>query len=426
MSIDRLERRLPDVLTELSLPRTPDYIDSLLSRTERMPQRPGWSFPERWIPMSTVSSTLSSGRPIAFRPLIVLAIVAALAAAALLVVVGSQRQLPPPFGLARNGLISTNNTDGDIVLLDPATNEVRTVVQGPNLCCSAFSPTGRYLDYLRVDPDDPEGDPLALVIANLDGSTVSEVPGGALVGLHYGEWSPAGDKELLTLASSAILVDVATGHVTPVAAPGRVMRASWIGTSGDILVSQQISATPEGFQTLRVTRVPASGAEPVVVTTIENVVDAPLVSPDGSRFLYFIWGPEERLQGRVHVYDMVAGTDIAITSEAADDVPHNVENPHWSPDGRFVASIWLFAGYDQVGITAADGPNVGSTVYVGPKVDENAGVNEINFRFSPDGRSLLAWYEGVDDAWLLPIDGSAGRQVPWQLDPEWGWQRLAP
>jgi len=31
MSIDRLERRLPEVMTELALPRIPDYVDELLS-----------------------------------------------------------------------------------------------------------------------------------------------------------------------------------------------------------------------------------------------------------------------------------------------------------------------------------------------------------------------------------------------------------
>src|SRR6185503_1607697 len=62
MSIDRLERRLPEVLTELSLPVMPDYVDNLLSRTERMSQRPGWSFPERWFPVRTIPAGLSLRR----------------------------------------------------------------------------------------------------------------------------------------------------------------------------------------------------------------------------------------------------------------------------------------------------------------------------------------------------------------------------
>src|SRR6185503_3839333 len=102
MSIDRLERRLPEVLTELSLPRVPDYVDDLLSRTERMPQRPGWTFPERWFPVSAITSALQARRPLSLRPLIILAIVAALIVASLVWYVGSQRRPAPLTGLARN------------------------------------------------------------------------------------------------------------------------------------------------------------------------------------------------------------------------------------------------------------------------------------------------------------------------------------
>ena len=96
MSMDRLERRLPEVLTELSLPAMPDYVDSLLSRTERTPQRPGWTFPERWFPVSTITAAFAPKRSIPLRPLIVLALLAALVAGALAFYVGSHQRQPAP------------------------------------------------------------------------------------------------------------------------------------------------------------------------------------------------------------------------------------------------------------------------------------------------------------------------------------------
>ena len=423
MSIDRLERRLPEVLTDLSLPVMPDYIDTLLSRTERMPQRPGWTFPERWFPVSTITSALAPRRPISLRPLIVLAVVAALIAGALAIYVGSQQQLPPPFGLARNGLITTASAAGDIVLLDPKDGSTRTIVAGPNLCCSAFSPNGRYVDYLRLPPGQPDGEPTALVIADMHGATIAEVPGSNLVGLSHGEWAPTSDKELLTTAEGGIIVEVPSGNVTSVNAPGRIMQASWIGVTGDILLTYLVNVDNGpgySYQTLRVARLEAGETAPTTVTEIQYAVGAPLVSPDGSKFLYFIWGPEERLHGRVHVFDFASKRDIAITSEDANEPEHNVEDPHWSPDGARIAAAWFFAGYDQVGITDAVS---GATTFIGPKFPGGFPQGTL-MQFTPDGESLLL--RGDDVTWLLPVDGSPGQQVPWHLEPEWGWQRLAP
>src|ERR1041385_2800968 len=119
MSIDRLERRLPDVLNELALPRVPDYVDTMLSRTERMPQRPGWTFPERWFPVSVITSAISPARRPTLRPLIAVAVVIALIVAAVALYVGSRKHLPPLFRLARNGIVgATADPRAEPVLRD--------------------------------------------------------------------------------------------------------------------------------------------------------------------------------------------------------------------------------------------------------------------------------------------------------------------
>ena len=68
-SSERYERRLPALLEELAAPRTPDYFDDILGQVDRTRQRPGWTFPERWLPMSAVSDRLRPRRaPRARRP----------------------------------------------------------------------------------------------------------------------------------------------------------------------------------------------------------------------------------------------------------------------------------------------------------------------------------------------------------------------
>lgn len=416
---DRLERRLPEVLTELSIPRMPDYVDSLLSRTERMPQRPGWTFLERWIPMSTATATLAARRPASLRPLIVLAIVAAVVAASLFWLAASQKPLPPPFGPARNGILVTNDADGNIVAIDPVTNDVRTLVAGPNLCCPAFSPNGQYFDYLRVPVDG--ADPDAIIIARSDGTTVRQVPADALRGLVSSDWNPASDRYLVTAAAGAQILDIASGALTKVPAPFAVTKASFLGTSGDILLSSLVNGGASG-NTVRVFRLRAGSTVPEEVATLPYAVFDPEVSPDGTKFLYFIWGVEDRTRGRVHVFDLATGKDVAVTpeDEASNTPLHEVEDPHWSPDGSLIVASWLFEGYDQLGLTPAAG---GATRFIGPKMPQGFGDGS-GVRFSPDGTSVLVHF-GIDDStWILPVSGEPGTKVPWNVSQEWGWQRL--
>ena len=101
-SADRYERRLPTLLEELSAPRTPEYFDDILGQVGRTRQRPGWTFPERWLPMSAVSERLAAAprapvRAIVFVALLVLAVVAAIA-----IIAGSQQhRVPAPVRACR-------------------------------------------------------------------------------------------------------------------------------------------------------------------------------------------------------------------------------------------------------------------------------------------------------------------------------------
>ena len=81
MNGDRqLERALPEILADLGAGPTPDYTRSLLARTARTRQRPGWVFPERWINVDVALRPLAAA-PSA-RRIILLAAVLLIAAIA--------------------------------------------------------------------------------------------------------------------------------------------------------------------------------------------------------------------------------------------------------------------------------------------------------------------------------------------------------
>jgi hypothetical protein len=422
MSIDQLERRLPEILSELSLPRVPDYTDDLLGRTARMPQRPAWTYPERWFPVSTLTNVLVPLRRPALRPLLILAVLAALIVASFAWYIGSQRPLPPLFGPARNGLVVTTNSVGDVVTLDPASNTTRTLFAGPKVCCATVSPDGQRVAVVRVPT--PTAEPNGLVILNIDGTVVRELPADLVRGSVWFEWSPPGDRFLLAFPSGGKIVDVATGAVTAFATPPGTQRASWIGTTGDILLTAQVADTTPNGSTQAVYRLPAGATSGATqLTTMQYVVDGPQVSPDGSRFMYFIWGPEDRLHGRIHVFTFATGADVAVTPETVQS-PADMnlwENPVWSPDGSRIAAEMYTTGPNQVAIIPATG---GDPVIVGPEFPTGSGGAAI--RFSPDGNSLLVKYRVNATTWLLPVSGGEGRQLSWDTANEIDWQRLAP
>jgi len=419
MSLDRLERRLPEVLTELSLPRMPDYVDDLLGRTARTPQRPGWTFLERWFPLTAITADLQAPRRFSPRLLLVVALLlVALVLASIAVYIGTQTKLPPLFGPARNGLVVTA-ADGDIVTIDPATGASSTLVAGDDLCCVEVSPDGQRVVALHVRPGAVY--PSGMTVVRMDGSLVRDIPSSDLPGLNWFSWSPTGDRLVLASSTAVATVDLATGELSPLEIPFAVDTAEWIGTTGDILLTSRAGHQAPMY-VYRLT--PGAPGGPTDIP-IQYAVDAPSVSPDGTRLAYFIWGPEEWLHGRVHVYDLATGVDTAITpeDEASNADPHSVEGVQWSPDGSLIASGWFWTDFEQLGIVPATG---GAPVYVGPRLSPGGLSADDIVMFSPDGESLLVQYANDGTTWLLPVDGSPGRQVPWTIGEEVDWQRLAP
>ena len=129
----RLERSLPSILGDLAAGPIPDYIDDVLVQTARKRQRPGWTFPERWLPMADIASRPAYMPRVSWRTIgVALVIIALLLVVGTVVFIGAQRpKLPPPFGTAANGLI-TYAKDGDVFTVDPLTGSTTAITTGPD------------------------------------------------------------------------------------------------------------------------------------------------------------------------------------------------------------------------------------------------------------------------------------------------------
>ena len=128
---DRFERRLPAIVDSLAPMRAPEYFDDILGQVDRTRQRSGWTFPERWIPVSAITNRLAVTPRIPMRAVlaVTLLIVALVVGAVLLA--GSRQRVPPPFGPAANGLLIYADAGGAIVSADLDGGAPKTIVPGP-------------------------------------------------------------------------------------------------------------------------------------------------------------------------------------------------------------------------------------------------------------------------------------------------------
>ena len=144
---DRLEQRLPSRLEDLAAPRTPSYLDDVIHQTARTRQRPGWSFPERWLPVSVLTDRLATAPRAPMRAVAVAALLL-LALVAIALVAGGSRQstVPAPFGTAGNGRIAWLDASGAIVTAREGDAAPSVLVPGPEIRQFLFSPDGTRSD----------------------------------------------------------------------------------------------------------------------------------------------------------------------------------------------------------------------------------------------------------------------------------------
>jgi Tol biopolymer transport system component len=412
---DTVDRALAEWLREDSEHRVPDHLEAVLTQTLATRQRRWWPTVRRRLPIDVSLPPAPLSRSGSWRPILALAAVALLVAALVLLAVGSRRQVPAPFGLARNGIVITA-VNGDLFSVDPRNGAKTALVSdqpdevdfGPG-----FSRDGTKLSFLRSVIGGQQ-----LVVANPDGSDPHAVT-PVMEAIDQADWSPDGSRivvlsRVLSVGQIHVVNTDRSGLDTAIILPFPANQVSWLAPSGaEILFRAEHLLDKDPPPGIFAIGPDGSGLRPLSTRSATNSADYEDVSgsPDGTKLLYREDGQSG--QFRIHVLDLGTGKDSVLPAppDAAGQT-----SPIFSPDGVHVAYLRLaVSGANsrltfQLVVAPLDGSTTGTELpLVGVLGDDGPTIN--NDFFTPDGSAIVANELATRTEWLLPIDGLPGTVI---------------
>jgi Tol biopolymer transport system component len=406
---DQLERELTAWFADTATPRAPDFIDDILNATAGTDQRPRWSFSERWIPMSVITLGRQTFKPLPWRTIGLLAVLALLLAAALALYIGSrQPRLPAPFGLAANGLVAYAH-DGDIYVVDPAGGARHAIVTGPEGDHEPrFSLDGTHIAFLR---NALGGD--VVVIADADGRNRVVAKTHPFIDLDPDSlaWSP--DGRLISIVGALkgsrgiYIIDTATGTARPLATDVEGLDVQWRPPDGRQLMVFGGPGPTLGLYLFTV----ADGtvAEVAPPDGLGSGIRLSGWTPDGQRVIYT--RANDAGHGFTHVVDLTTGEEVIIDAAWA----------HVSNDGSRIVAI---NERDHMCVAKIVG---GPCTEIGKPSEAYGGTHAAGVQWSPDDQWILSSrpVSGARSVIVDP-DGANQDQPSWLADGGESWQRKAP
>lgn len=436
----RLDRRLPEILEEISQPRTPDYFDDLVRLSARTRQRPAWTLPERWLPMVDVARQPALARQVPWRPIAVLALILLLLAASLVWVAGSRHPLPAPFGPAGNGLVVFGK-GGDIFTADPVSGDSTAIVSGPDDDVNPrWSRDGAMIAFERTAASG--SGPADVYVARPDGSAVTRVTPAPLAAITGYAFSPDGRQLLISADSNRVpslfiaATDGSGMHQLDLGMPAT--NAAWRPPDGaEISFMDNDNGHPNGAIHL----VSSRGGEVRTIVSDQRSQGInrghPLWSPDGSRIAYGEWCDNDCTTGQplaATIGNTVQTHIVGADGNGAQVLP--------GPAGDFQApESWSNDGSKVLVIRGPEVDGTGDSQPVVVAVDGNAQGVEIPYPGGIGTDPTTAWEWAPDDSSILgtptaetgaavgvvlldPVNGTY-RTPPWSGVAGTSWQRIA-
>jgi Tol biopolymer transport system component len=409
---ERFERTMSAWLTEDAAYRVPDHLSEVLAVTRATRQRPAWSSLERWLPVDTTFRPRPFAMPSGARLIAVAALLLLIAAIAIFAA-GSQQRLPPPFGIARNGIVITSQ-DGDLFRVDPSTSERKPLGLGDGFDFSPiFSRDGTKFMFLRSDGKAPTAPgsiaTLTLYVANADGSGLRAVT-PPTESLDWMDWSPDGGRIAYVAKQQLWVVDIATGEPRRISGVGPAHFPTWRPPDGKEILFRLETRSPAIFAIS-----PDGASERRLVSKSPAINEGDYqgisLAPDGAHLTFTRWFenvPDVAAHGwlpRTFVLDIDTGAEVRLPTAPGTGQLGGA----YSPDGKLLAyaRIYRTGGYQLV-VANADGS--GDERTIGDRKPSKSDGSDIRatWAFTPDGTALVVRY-GSDDqasAYLMPLDGS--------------------
>ena len=440
----RFDQDLPDLLAQVAQAPAPDYRDLIVQRTARTRQRPAWTFPERWLPMSAVTSRTAT---VPRLPLRIVAAVALLLIALIvgaIVFAGSQHPLPAPFGIARNGLVAYAE-GGDIYVGDPATGRSTAIVTGPeNDVNPRWSRDGTRVAFeRRADANSYSG---VVYVARPGRSDLIRVTPDSLLGITSYDFSPDGKQLLISADQTGIpsLFIAATdgSGIRQLKIGMAATNAAWRPPNGsEILFTDFDNGDPSGGSGA-IHLVSSLGGDVRTIVSDERSAGIyrgqPMWSPDGSLLAYGEWCSSDCSTGKA-LASNIGNTVQTYIVKADGSVDHVLPSPagqwqapeSWSNDGTKVLVIRgpevNSAGTARPAVVPVHGSAVGVEIPYPPGVGADP---TLAWAWAPDDTSILGTPTGASgivlgQVLLDPVKGT-GRTLGWSSVSQPSWQRIGP
>ena len=418
----RLERDLPLILDELALSPYPDYIDSVLMTTARRRQRPTWTFRERWIPMTTLTSRAATAPRTPLRAAAILALLLVALAVGAALLIGSRTQVPQPFGRAANGDVAYA-ASGDIFTVDPVSGVSTAIIRGPETDLNPrWSRDGTTLAFERkIDGDTGAG---YLFVARADGSHLVQLKTpGAIDGIESYTFSPDGKEILITYGAADVpqllIAETDGSAFRELDTNGPAAWADWRPPDGSELLFMGVDSDGANG-CCAIQAVNAKTADTRLILGLEQgrFRGHGQWSPNGSLISFGEWGDGDPDNGGLTVQTHIIAADGTGEHILAGPAGTDWQSPlSWSNDGTRLLVI------------RGDGPDhAGARPVIIPVDGHDTGIEIAWPSTMMSTTDPLAWEWAPDDSLILgtPVDEDGANLEQVLLDPVAGTSRALP